>query len=144
MSLGNASLGICHSLAQSLARCNFPLGPSLASLMCHVIKFNASKSNAVYAELADAMRLEGTSAVMKVGYDKSLSDIVPEGQKAARVAAKLPTIAAEALNQPWSSCNPNPVTHEELQAILQAARTQLVSDHACASTFEMACYVVTQ
>jgi acetaldehyde dehydrogenase/alcohol dehydrogenase len=82
MAFANAFLGICHSMAHKVGS-NFhvPHGLANAALISHVIKYNATNApfkqatfpqykypNAVtrYAEIADALRLGGTTEEEKV------------------------------------------------------------------------------
>ncbi|MCF1428457.1 MAG: bifunctional acetaldehyde-CoA/alcohol dehydrogenase [Shewanella sp.] len=148
IAFANAFLGVCHSMAHKLgAEFHLPHGLANALLICNVIRFNATdnptkqtafsqydrpKAKCRYAEIADYLRLPGTTDDEKI--DALIQAIealkarlnIPASIQAAGVdeakfLEKLDELAEEAFDDQCTGANPRYPLIAELKAILLAS-----------------------
>ena len=120
----NAPVGAVHALAYPLGgRFHIPHGHSNSLVLPHVLRFNASVATPLYAELARAVGLTGsTDAQLTDAFIKWLEDLTKATGIERRLRgmtigqADLPMLAADAMDQSRLLVN-NPVDVSEADAL---------------------------
>jgi alcohol dehydrogenase len=126
LAIENSMLGAAHALANPLtAHFNIVHGQAIASMLPHVVRFNAhlikpqydqlaSATNAVSGDDAEALATFITEITQHAGLATRLE---PQGVS----ADKLPMLAADAAKQWTAQFNPRTVEVEDLLALYQQA-----------------------
>eukprot|EP00201_Polytomella_parva_P009462 CAMPEP_0175050268 /NCGR_PEP_ID=MMETSP0052_2-20121109/7170_1 /TAXON_ID=51329 ORGANISM="Polytomella parva, Strain SAG 63-3" /NCGR_SAMPLE_ID=MMETSP0052_2 /ASSEMBLY_ACC=CAM_ASM_000194 /LENGTH=886 /DNA_ID=CAMNT_0016314463 /DNA_START=114 /DNA_END=2774 /DNA_ORIENTATION=+ len=155
MAYANAFLGVTQSLANKVAvACDIPVGVAAAVLLPYVIRYNATdapfkqaifpsyhspRAVADYAELANALKLGGSTPVekaenlaaaieglrSKAGVPSSLKAAFGSAAQDAKFLAVVDKLAEEAFDDQCSLANPRYPLIEDLKAILVAAHQGL-------------------
>ena len=130
LAIENSMLGIAHSLANPLTA-NFDVvhGQAIATMLPHVIRFNAKSCGDWYSELADVLVTENghpsgdgvqdlirfvEECINTAALDRTLSDL-------GVGANDLSTLGMEASDQWTAQFNPREATVDELQTLYQQA-----------------------
>ncbi len=128
---GTTGLGLAHALGHALsARLGAPHGVALAILLPHVLAFNLSACQAVYARLAGALDVDDPGMdqaaraqacieavrrlAAQVGIPRSLGEL-------GCTESQLEVIAIDALADEVLSNTPRPPTQDDLITLLRAA-----------------------
>ena len=130
MAFTQAGLGICHAMAHSLGgQFHLPHGRLNAILLPAVIGCNAPAAGQRYADLAQAIGLEGRAVSVGVRNLRSTlirlrrelglpATLAQAGIAPSQVRNKADGIIKAALADPCCTTNPLPVTHAMVQRIL--------------------------
>ncbi|MDL2275123.1 iron-containing alcohol dehydrogenase [Desulfosarcina sp. OttesenSCG-928-G10] len=133
MSFSNAILGIVHSMSHKSGRIlNVPHGCANAIFLPHVIAFNAAKAPGKYAEIADRLKLSGTTdsekatalAAYITALNKSLdipATLDAFGVKESLFTENLGRMAEGAVKDPCTGTNPRTVTVDEMRQLFTVA-----------------------
>ncbi len=129
MAFSNALLGITHSMAhKSGAVFDIPHGCANAIYLPYVIDFNRKKAGDRYANIARALKLEGSTEDelvngltgliqemnQKMGIPKTLKEF---GITEADFHANVDRISANALLDACTGCNPREISTEEMKQL---------------------------
>jgi len=122
VAIENAMLGICHSCANPLtAHYGITHGTAIAVLLPHVVRFNATHAEHLYAELIGE---QGDAAKRLAG---RLSEFIaiaglPGRLRDCDVSDTILHLLAEEASQQWTAqFNPRPVKEEDLLSVYEAA-----------------------
>jgi len=127
VAIENAMLGICHSCANPLtAHYGVPHGAAIGVLLPHVIRFNSSTAEHLYAQLMGDMGNRNGKPASEVLAER-LAELVALADQPTRLRdcgvtqSILPLLAEEA-NQQWTArFNPRPVTEGDLLHVYEGA-----------------------
>lgn len=125
----NSMLGVCHACANPLtAHYGITHGQAIGILLPHVIRFNASEVNPLYADLVEQAGLpDGEPGGAAESLARRVSDFLktaglPTTLAACGVSNTILPILAEEANQQWTArFNPRTVAEPELIALYEAA-----------------------
>jgi alcohol dehydrogenase len=126
LAIENSMLGAAHALANPLtAHFNIVHGQAIASMLPHVVRFNAHSVKPQYDQLASATNaVSGDDAEALATF---ITEITQHAELATRLepqgvsADKLPMLAADAAKQWTAQFNPRTVEVEDLLALYQQA-----------------------
>ncbi|MGI6175437.1 MAG: iron-containing alcohol dehydrogenase [Christensenellales bacterium] len=136
MAFSNALLGITHSMAHKTGAAfstgHVPHGCANAIYLPYVIRFNAQAAQSRYADIAQAVGIEGSDSKEQVEklcqkiehYNRRLS--IPKtlkefGIEEAEFKSKVKKIAEEAALDACTFSNPRPITAVQMEALLCCA-----------------------
>ena len=126
LAIENSMLGAAHALANPLtAHFNVVHGQAVASMLPHVIRFNAQSMESQYCQLASATNaISGDDSEALATF---ISEITQHSGLATRLepqgvnAGELPMLAADAAKQWTARFNPRTVEVEDLLTLYQQA-----------------------
>lgn len=126
LAIENSMLGAAHALANPLtAHFNIVHGQAVASMLPHVIRFNAQSMESQYCQLASAtIAIPGNDSEALATF---ITEIMQHSGLATRLepqgvtADQLPMLAADAAKQWTARFNPRTVEVEDLLALYQQA-----------------------
>jgi alcohol dehydrogenase len=126
LAIENSMLGAAHALANPLtAHFNIVHGQAVASMLPHVIRFNAQSMESQYCQLASATNaISGDDSEALATF---ISEITQHSGLATRLepqgvnAGELPMLAADAAKQWTARFNPRTVEVEDLLTLYQQA-----------------------
>jgi alcohol dehydrogenase len=127
MAIENSMLGVCHSCANPLtAHYGVTHGVAIGVMLPHVIRFNASHFNHLYAELIGPKGSTNGQSAGEMLADR-VSELtalagMPRTLKECGVSDTILQLLAEEANQQWTArFNPRPVTDTDILKLYQSA-----------------------